>query len=105
MITKKNVQIIQPTIGLEAEKLIRCQLTVFKGNTCNLRVVVCGVIVNPLIHVAAAGINGFLVFLTHFNTSILLDDRTENVKKLANAFCFGFSTDGIELCEGGSDKT
>ena len=72
----------------------------------DLMIVVCGVIINSFLCVAAGSVKGNLIFsFFYFTTSSLLIHTAQNVKELTDTFHFRFSGHGMHFGIGHTDKT
>lgn len=75
-------------------------------NRTNLVIVVGGVVVDSLVGIATGGVKcDFILSLCNLATTSLLVNRTENVEKLAHAFAFAVTRNGVQLCKCNLRKT
>lgn len=88
-----------------ADQFIGIQIGTMKFYAGNLAVFIGGVIVNALCGIAAAGIYGLFVEIANLHTALLLGNRTENVKDLADAGRFIVLRNGVEPCKSGFYKS
>ena len=73
-----------------ADQIACVQIPMAQVNRGNLVIIVGGVIIDSLIGVTAAGIDGDLIAaMFNLTAASLLVDRAQNVEKLADAFRFG----------------
>ena len=71
----------------------------------DLMVSIGGVIVDPLIPITAAGIQGHLkVSISQIRTALLLIYGAQDMEELADAFEFGVAGSGVHFCEGNFGK-
>ncbi len=68
-----------------ADRLIGVQINASKPDAGDLAILIGGVVIDALACVAAAGVESLFVKLAHFYTALLLGNRTEDMKDLADA--------------------
>ena len=81
-------------------KILTVQIFLMHIHAGNLAVFIGGIIVNTFVCVAAGSINRNLILIvSHVDTASLLVYGTQDVEKLADAFRFRISGNGIHFCK------